>query len=102
MIVRNQFGSAVAEKHGNPVHAHPFRLMGWRFWMPPLISFMITRLALGFSLGSVTGVVVWVNNISQLLTPNPEDWVAQGVFIFLFGSSIAAGYLATSLFLDVD
>ncbi|MBO9126935.1 MULTISPECIES: hypothetical protein [unclassified Rhizobium] len=70
--------------------------------MPPLIRFMLTRLAIGFALGALTGVVVWAINLSQLYPPNPERWIAQSLFVYLFASTMGVGYLATSLFLDVE
>ncbi|MBY5814639.1 hypothetical protein [Rhizobium leguminosarum] len=71
--------------------------------MPPLISFMLTRLAIGFAIGGIAGAIVWINGLSEMF-PSPvwERWLAQGLFIYLFASTIGGGYLATALFQNDD
>jgi hypothetical protein len=70
--------------------------------MPRLISFMLTRLLTGFSIGVVVGVAVWINGLSPIGSSldGPESYMMPGLFIYLFGSTIGVGYLATALFLD--
>ncbi|WP_111563672.1 hypothetical protein [Rhizobium sp. AN80A] len=69
--------------------------------MPPLISFIISRLAIGFALGAVTGLAIWwVGFSAQFSEGASGHWIAQLLFVYVFGSSMAAGYLATALFQD--
>ncbi|NKM88100.1 hypothetical protein GFL54_28175 [Rhizobium laguerreae] len=71
--------------------------------MPPLISFMLTRLATGFAIGGIAGAIVWINGLSEMFPSNvSERWLAQGLFIYLFASTIGGGYLATALFQNDD
>ena len=51
--------------------------------MPPLISFIISRLAIGFALGAVTGLAIWwVGFSAQFSEGASGHWIAQ----LLFGS----------------
>ncbi|MBY3102321.1 hypothetical protein HFO69_32275 [Rhizobium laguerreae] len=71
--------------------------------MPPLVSFMLTRLAIGFAIGGTAGAIVWINGLSEMFPSNvSERWLAQGLFIYLFASTIGGGYLATALFQNDD
>lgn len=66
--------------------------------MPGMIRFMITRLATGFAIGSAVGFFVWQNGFAA--AGGPQNYLAQGLFIYLFASTIAMGYLATALLLE--
>ncbi|MBX4927664.1 hypothetical protein [Rhizobium binae] len=66
--------------------------------MPPMIRFMLTRLATGFAIGCGVGSFVWHNGFAA--AGNSEDFLAQGLFIYLFASTISMGYLATALLLE--
>lgn len=69
--------------------------------MPALIHFMVTRLATGFAIGAVAGMAIWLNGFDRTFQSGGSSlWVAQGLFIYIFGSSMALGYLATALFQD--
>ncbi len=69
--------------------------------MPALIRFMITRLATGFAIGAAAGMAIWWNGFDRTFQSGGADlWVAQGLFIYVFGSSLALGYLATALVQD--
>ncbi len=69
--------------------------------MPPLIVFMITRTAIGFTIGTAVGLFLWFNGLSQISTSSaPEKWLAFGLFIYLFASTFGGGYLATALMQD--
>ncbi|AJC82478.1 hypothetical protein IE4803_PB00435 (plasmid) [Rhizobium etli bv. phaseoli str. IE4803] len=65
--------------------------------MPRMIRFMLTRLATGFAIGSAVGFCVWQNGFAAAGTL--ENY-AQGLFIYLFASTISMGYLATALLLE--
>ncbi|ANM13829.1 hypothetical protein NE852_01810 (plasmid) [Rhizobium sp. Pop5] len=66
--------------------------------MPRMIRFMLTRLATGFAIGSAVGFFVRQNGFAAAGTL--EDYLAQGLFIYLFASTISMGYLATALLLE--
>jgi hypothetical protein len=68
--------------------------------MPHLIWFLLTRLSAGFAIGSVAGLAIWRVGSWGAGIEVPDYYVAQGMFVYLFGSTIAAGYLATALWLD--
>ncbi|ARM92204.1 hypothetical protein RHEC894_PE00180 (plasmid) [Rhizobium sp. CIAT894] len=72
--------------------------------MPRMISFMLTRLATGFAIGCVVGFVVWRNGFLPFGSAAGEvqHYIAQGLFIYLFASTIGMGYLATALLLEVE
>jgi hypothetical protein len=70
-------------------------------FMPQLIAFMLTRLSIGFALGILTALAIWSNGFAPAGSAASSDYyVAQAVFLYLFGSTIALGYLATALWLD--
>ncbi|MBY5494255.1 hypothetical protein ACC689_07810 [Rhizobium ruizarguesonis] len=66
--------------------------------MPPLVTFIVTRLAIGFLLGATAGFVVWIKSIAPV-SPS-YSYVAQGMFIYQFASTIGVCYLATALMFD--
>ncbi|ASR09891.1 hypothetical protein CHY08_22460 (plasmid) [Rhizobium leguminosarum bv. viciae] len=66
--------------------------------MPRMIRFMLTRLATGFAIGCAVGFFVWQNGFA--VAGAIDDYLAQGLFIYLFASTIAMGYLATALLLE--
>ncbi|MBY5405112.1 hypothetical protein HFO93_25365 [Rhizobium leguminosarum] len=69
--------------------------------MPRLISFMLTRIAAGAGLGCVVGLVVWSNGFAGISSASSTDYyIAQGMFVYLFASTLGVGYLATALMLD--
>lgn len=72
--------------------------------MPRLIRFMLTRLATGFAIGCVVGFLVWPNYAltSGAMSGSVENYIAQGLFIYLFASTISMGYLATALLLEAE
>lgn len=66
--------------------------------MPPLISFMITRLSTGFVIGCVCGLAcIW-----GPLAPYSVQSSAVSILLTLygFGSTFSLGYLATALVLE--
>jgi len=68
--------------------------------MPHLIWFLLTRLSAGFAIGSMAGLAIWRVGSWGAGIEVPDYYVAQGMFVYLFGSTIAAGYLVTALWLD--
>jgi len=68
--------------------------------MPRLIWFLVTRLSAGFAIGCLAGLAIWRFCSLGTGIESLDYYVAQGMFIYLFGSTIAAGYLATALWLD--
>ncbi|AJD46143.1 hypothetical protein C9413_06450 [Rhizobium sp. SEMIA 4085] len=72
--------------------------------MPQLIRFIITRIAIGFLIGSVVGSIVWTTRFADSAASLGlvESYVAQGLFIFLFGDTIALGYLSTALMMESE
>ncbi|MFS8055597.1 hypothetical protein QD357_22500 [Rhizobium sp. BR 317] len=70
--------------------------------MPRLISFMLTRLLIGFAIGTVVGLIIWTNGVSPvaLSLVAPERYIAFGMFVYLFASTIGISYFSTALFLD--
>ncbi|MBY5410834.1 hypothetical protein HFO98_20665 [Rhizobium leguminosarum] len=66
--------------------------------MPRMIRFMLTRLATGFAIGCAVGFFLWQNGFAVAGTF--DDYLAQGLFIYFFASTIAMGYLATALLLE--
>lgn len=66
--------------------------------MPPLVNFMLTRLAAGFAIGAAVGLAIWSNTIAPAFPSS--GYVAQGLFIYQFASTIGVCYLATALMLD--
>jgi hypothetical protein len=66
--------------------------------MPPLVTFIVTRLAIGFALGVAAGFVVWIKSIAPV--SSSHGYVAAGLFIYQFASTIGVCYLATALMLD--
>ncbi|MBY5546790.1 hypothetical protein HFO61_08160 [Rhizobium leguminosarum] len=66
--------------------------------MPCMIRFMLTRLATGFAIGCAAGFFIWQNGFA--VAGAIDDYLAQGLFIYLFASTIAMGYLATALLLE--
>ncbi|MBB4255900.1 MULTISPECIES: hypothetical protein [Rhizobium] len=72
--------------------------------MPRMISFILTRLATGFAIGCATGFLVWQNGFlsSSAAAGTLENYLAQGLFMYLFASTISMGYLSTALLLEED
>ncbi|AXA43008.1 hypothetical protein ACU8OR_27720 (plasmid) [Rhizobium leguminosarum] len=72
--------------------------------MPRMISFILTRLATGFAIGCAVGFVVWQNGLlsSTSMTGTLEKYLAQGLFIYLFASTMSMGYLATALLMEEE
>ncbi|MGO7542987.1 hypothetical protein ACC680_30965 [Rhizobium ruizarguesonis] len=72
--------------------------------MPRMISFILTRLATGFVIGCAVGFVVWQNGLlySTSAAGTLENYLAQGLFIYLFASTMSMGYLATALLLEEE
>lgn len=72
--------------------------------MPRMIRFMLTRLATGFAIGCAVGFLVWQNGSWSSSAPAGalESYLAQGLFIYLFASTISMGYLATALLLETE
>ncbi|TCU13327.1 hypothetical protein [Rhizobium sullae] len=72
--------------------------------MPQLVRFIIVRMAIGFLIGSVAGSILWTTGFSDSAASlGPvESYVAQGVFIFAFGDTIALGYLGTALMMESE
>jgi hypothetical protein len=70
--------------------------------MPQLIAFMLTRLSIGFALGMLTALAIWFNGFAPAgsAASSSDYYIAQAVFLYLFGSTIALGYLSTALWLD--
>ncbi|WFU13360.1 hypothetical protein QA646_29585 (plasmid) [Rhizobium sp. CB3090] len=70
--------------------------------MPRLISFMLTRLLIGFAMGTVVGLIIWTNGVSSVASSlvTPERYIAFGMFVYLFASTIGISYFSTALFLD--
>ncbi|MBY3093582.1 hypothetical protein HLH89_34475 [Rhizobium laguerreae] len=66
--------------------------------MPRMIRFMLTRLATGFAIGCAVGFFLWQNG--SAVAGTFDDYLAQGLFIYFFASTIAMGYLATALLLE--
>jgi hypothetical protein len=66
--------------------------------MPPLISFMITRMSIGFLIGCVCGLAcIW-----GPLAPYSIQSSVVSILLMLygFGSTFSLGYLATALVLE--
>lgn len=72
--------------------------------MPRMISFMLTRLATGFAIGCAVGFLIWQNGFLPFGSAPGEfqNYIAQGLFIYLFASTISMGYLATALLLEAE
>jgi hypothetical protein len=71
--------------------------------MPRLVSFMLTRLSIGFALGIATALAIWSNGFPAISgSHGHHDFVALCLFVYGFGSSIALGYLATALVLEIE
>lgn len=72
--------------------------------MPRLIRFIIIRMAIGFLIGSVVGSIVWTTGFADSAGSlgGAGGYVAQGLFIFAFGDTIALGYLGTALMMESD
>ncbi|RUM05679.1 hypothetical protein [Rhizobium fabae] len=72
--------------------------------MPRMISFILTRLATGFAIGCATAFLVWQNGFFSpgAMAGNLDNYLAQGLFIYLFASTISMGYLATALLLEEE
>ncbi|TCU39179.1 hypothetical protein [Rhizobium azibense] len=72
--------------------------------MPRLIQFIIVRMTIGFLIGSLVGLVVWTTGFADSAGSLGElgRYVAQGLFIFAFGDTIALGYLGTALLMESD
>ncbi|MGO8125390.1 hypothetical protein ACC728_30655 [Rhizobium ruizarguesonis] len=72
--------------------------------MPRMISFILTRLATGFAIGCAVGFAVWQNGLfsSTSTAGTLESYLAQGLFIYLFASTMSMGYLATALLLEEE
>ena len=68
-----------------------------------MIRFILTRLATGFAIGCAVGFLVWQNGSwSGASAQAPDSYIAQGLFIYLFASTISMGYLATALLLEAE
>lgn len=72
--------------------------------MPPMIRFILTRLATGFAIGCVAGFLVWRNGFlpSSSVAVPLENYLAQGLFVYFFASTMSMGYLATALLLEEE
>ncbi|TAU79267.1 hypothetical protein [Rhizobium leguminosarum] len=70
--------------------------------MPRMISFILTRLATGFAIGCAVGFVVWQNGLLTTTTTAGTHYLAQGLFIYFFASTMSVGYLATALLLEEE
>ncbi|MBB3648252.1 hypothetical protein FHX14_004477 [Rhizobium sp. BK619] len=71
--------------------------------MPGLISFMLTRFVAGAGLGCIAGLVIWNNGFLRMSAASSTDYyLAQGLFVYLFASTMGLGYMATALMLDDD
>lgn len=72
--------------------------------MPRMIRFILTRLATGFAIGCAVGFLVWQKGSwsSGASAQAPDSYIAQGLFIYLFASTIGMGYLATALLLETE
>jgi NhaP-type Na+/H+ or K+/H+ antiporter len=70
--------------------------------MPRLIWFILTRFITGFALGCVTGLLIWQIRIGAMgyRMVFPDSFIAQGLFIYLFASTIGLGYMATALWIE--
>ncbi|NKL36831.1 hypothetical protein GFL49_24175 [Rhizobium leguminosarum bv. viciae] len=70
--------------------------------MPRMISFILTQLTTGFAIGCAAGSLVLQNGFlsSSAMAGTLENYLAQGLFVYLFASTISMGYLATALLLE--
>ncbi|APO78791.1 hypothetical protein AM571_PC01055 (plasmid) [Rhizobium etli 8C-3] len=72
--------------------------------MPQLIRFIIVRMTIGFLIGSAVGSILWTTAFSDSTASLGlvEHYVAQALFIFSFGDTIALGYLGTALMMESE
>ncbi|UVD60830.1 hypothetical protein NE852_30115 (plasmid) [Rhizobium sp. Pop5] len=72
--------------------------------MPRMIRFMLIRLATGFAIGCAVGFFAFQSGFlpSGSAAGTIENYIAQGLFIYLFASTIGMGYLATALLLEAE
>ncbi len=69
--------------------------------LTPLIHFMLVRLSTGFVIGALTALGIAMTGFP--VGPGVgtyTDLLAFGLFLYLFASTMAIGYLATALMLD--
>lgn len=72
-----------------------------RFPLPPFIHFMLVRLSIGFVIGVLTALAIAMTGFP--VGPGVGVYthlLAFGLFLYLFASTMAIGYLATALMLD--
>lgn len=68
--------------------------------MPPLITYILTRITIGFALGAgVAAFLIWSAPGAVGSPSNPLEWC---MVIYGFGAPVAMGYLATALAMEVD
>ena len=66
--------------------------------MPPLITYMLTRLSIGFGLGSASATLLILFEPGAVGSPSqPLEWC---LVIYGLGSTFAMGYLATALAME--
>nr|WP_064697804.1 hypothetical protein [Rhizobium aegyptiacum] len=63
-----------------------------------IIRFMLTRLATGFAIGCAVGSFVWKDSFAAADTV--ENYLARGLFTYLFAGTNGMAYLATALLLE--
>ena len=72
--------------------------------MPRLIWFILTRFLTGFALGCITGMLIWQLQISGLGSgmDSSNSFIARGLFMYFFASTLGIGYMATSLLIETS
>ena len=66
--------------------------------MPPLVTYMLTRILIGFGLGAASATFLILFEPRAVGSPShPLEWC---LVIYGFGTPIAMGYLATALAME--
>lgn len=68
--------------------------------MPPLITYMLTRLSIGFGLGSASATLLILFEPGAVGSGSPSQPLEWCLVIYGLGSTFAMGYLATALAME--